>query len=250
MRHRLASFASVCLVALCAVTGANGQTPVSPLDFATSVAARPADADLPPASRPVDSDSTIFWRHETAAKASPPFHRKTFEFTIGGEGYTALGRHDSADTLAFLTVGLGYYVANNLSVNVEFDLAPGTWKDGSSDDSTDGESDDDCCNGSFRLRAYGGQFLLRDHFYDRERFSLYAEAGAGVLHTRGGFPTGNRSDSLVLSAGIGAIYRVSEQAWFSAGVRYAHLSGVEIVSTRDHGAFEGVQYYGMFSVAW
>jgi hypothetical protein len=259
MRLHRTVFASFCFVAFCFTTASNclGQASLTGANSAAVVpASRADDPGAPPASQSAATDSGIFWRKEPPAERDAQFHRGMIEFTLGGEGYTAMGRRDNVDTLAFLTVGVGCYLAKNLSLNIECEIAPGTATSGhqrtqdnfTGDDSSDDSSD--WWDGSLRLRAIGGEAIVRDRFFVRGAFSAYVDAGAGVLHTRGGFPTGNRADSLLLGVGVGAAYRLSEQCYFSAGVRYAHLSGIDVVATSTHGAFEGVQYYGMFSLAW
>jgi hypothetical protein len=224
---------------------------------AAAPASRADDPGIPPASQSAEADSGIFWHKEPPPERGAQFHRGTLELTLGGEGYTALGRRDNVDTLAFLTAGVGCYIAKNLSLSIECAIAPGTTTSGhqqntqdnfTGDDSSD--DDWDWWDGSLRLRAIGGEAIIRDRFFVRGAFSAYVDAGAGILHTRGGFPTGNRVDSLLLGVGVGAAYRLSEQCYFSMGVRFAHLSGIDLVATKTHGVFEGVQYYGMFSLAW
>jgi len=151
-----------------------------------------------------------------------PFPIHSFQFGADIVGLTTLSpRHES---LAFGEVTFGYHVLDNLSVNAEVGLAPRF---------LDHEDHD--------IRAFDALFSARWDFLRVRRFSLFAEAGLGGMHTDGRFANLGRRDDALLVAGAGLSYRVSYNVHLLANARYTHIESDTFRGFGERRA-EAIQY--------
>ena len=88
-------------------------------------------------------------------------------------------------------------------------------------------------------------FTLRYHFINRDRWTVYADAGIGVLFSTDDVPDGGTSFNFMPHAGMGGTYRLSDaglRAYF--GARWHHVSNARIEGDADNPDRDGVFVYG------
>ena len=132
-----------------------------------------------------------------------PFGKGTWSLQLQGSYYDD---YDNSDvTLAYGTVGVGYYFADNWAIGLQasgYDLEQR------------GESRG---GGSFGLD-------LRSHVLVRDPLSVYVEAGAGVFLAGRRFPEGGTNTNFTLQGGAGVTYRLSDSTHLVGGARWFHIS--------------------------
>src|SRR5258706_12857473 len=65
-----------------------------------------------------------YWAQQIPGpRAQTPFPQGSFNFSVGAAGLTTFEPH--SESLAFLTLGGGYFVLDRLSLNFELGMAPG-----------------------------------------------------------------------------------------------------------------------------
>lgn len=88
-------------------------------------------------------------------------------------------------------------------------------------------------------------FTLRWHFLNRDRWSLYADAGIGLLLATDDVPQGGSSFDFMPRAGVGASFRISENGTRGyMGVRWHHVSNARITGDDRNPDRDGVMVYG------
>jgi hypothetical protein len=78
----------------------------------------------------------------------------------------------------------------------------------------------------------GGNALLRYHFLNIDRFSLYGDVLGGVFVLTDDFPTGGTALNFTYAGGPGASWRLRDRLYLSGGVRFQHVSNA-FISGRD-----------------
>jgi hypothetical protein len=132
----------------------------------------------------------------------------------------------SNEKLAMGAAGVGYYFADDWSLSLE--------GIGYGFDATNGGGD-----------AAGGGFggALRWHFLQRDRFSLFAEIGGGMLYADEKFPPGGTQFNFSAQAGFGATYRLDEHLHLLGGVRYLHVSNANIHGLDENPSIDAIGGY-------
>src|SRR5258708_5873013 len=101
------------------------------------------------------TEPTPYWTPDlNAPRAEKPFPRANLDFFGGVRGLTTYTPR--CQSLGFFTLGAGYFVLDNVSVNAELGIAPGNL-----------QSDRQA------VRAFDGMFLARWHALNSGRLSVY-----------------------------------------------------------------------------
>jgi hypothetical protein len=74
----------------------------------------------------------------------------------------------------------------------------------------------------------GLDLTLRDHFFQRDRFTLYADLSGGLAQADQIVPPGGTYFNFTAQIGLGATWRLSDQLYLIGGVHYFHLSNAAI----------------------
>jgi hypothetical protein len=124
------------------------------------------------------------------------------------------------------TAGVGYYFLDNLGGY--FDLVGyGLTQD---------EPDVDAWGAGFNL-------MLRWHFLRGERWSIFADGGAGLVQFDRRFPAGGTHFNFNQRVGLGATFRLDANIHLIGGVRYMHLSNASIHGSGRNPSFDAVEAY-------
>ncbi|HSZ57949.1 MAG TPA: acyloxyacyl hydrolase [Tepidisphaeraceae bacterium] len=126
--------------------------------------------------------------------------------------------------LAGGTVGLGYYVWENVSLNAEFS---GFHVDQSGEDAT--------------LSDLG--ILLRQHLFHRGRFSFFVDVGGGLTYATHPTPPGGTYFNFTEETGLGATWQLGGNLHLIGGVRYFHLSNARIEGPERNPSINATQGY-------
>mgnify|MGYP001274345309 CR=1 FL=1 len=87
-------------------------------------------------------------------------------------------------------------------------------------------------------------FTIRWHYLNRDRWSLYLDAGIGLLFATGEVPDGGSSFNFMPRAGGGATYRLTDSGVrLVAGARWHHVSNARINGDEDNPDRDGVAVY-------
>ena len=77
----------------------------------------------------------------------------------------------------------------------------------------------------------GGSLLFRWHFYATPTWSLYADAGSGILGTTQPTPAGGTSFNFTPQAGGGVSFEVAPDVRLMVGMRWYHISNANTGAT-------------------
>lgn len=88
-------------------------------------------------------------------------------------------------------------------------------------------------------------FLFRWHFYQHERWTIFADVGIGLLFTSDDVPTDGTSFNFTPRAGAGFTYQLRDDAptRLQAGLRWHHISNARIIGDTDNPSRDGVMVY-------
>lgn len=87
-------------------------------------------------------------------------------------------------------------------------------------------------------------FVLRWHFVNRDRWSLFGDAGIGLLFTTDDVPDGGTSFNFTPRAGLGATYRLTDGGVrLVAGARWHHVSNAAIDGEDRNPDRDGIMGY-------
>lgn len=85
---------------------------------------------------------------------------------------------------------------------------------------------------------------FRWHFVNRKSWSLFAEAGIGLLGAGGEVPTGGTSFNFLPRAGVGFTYQLTDSGVrFQGGVRWHHISNARINGDSNNPSRDGVMVF-------
>ena len=88
-------------------------------------------------------------------------------------------------------------------------------------------------------------FTLRWHFVNRDRWTLYADAGIGLLFTTDDVPDGGSSFDFMPRAGGGVSFRLDDRGTRGyVGARWHHISNARINGDSANPDRDGVTLYG------
>lgn len=92
-------------------------------------------------------------------------------------------------------------------------------------------------------------FTLRYHLINRDRWTLFADAGIGLLFATGDVPVGGTSFNFTPHVGAGATFRLGDSASrLVIGARWHHVSNARIEGDGRNPDRDGVFVYG--GVMW
>jgi len=124
-------------------------------------------------------------------------------------------------------VGMSYFIVDDFSIDLEL-LGWGFSQRGS-----------DAAGGNLNL-------LFRWHFLRRGPFTLYGDAGAGILITTDDVPYDGSPFNFTPQAGVGASWEFGDDVHLLVGLRWHHISNARIYS--DNPARDSLQIYAGISL--
>jgi len=90
----------------------------------------------------------------------------------------------------------------------------------------------------------GPSFELRWHFWQRGRWTVFANAGIGVIGSTDDAPAGGTSFNFTPRAGFGATYRIgADNTRLVGGIRWHHISNATISGDDDNPDRDGAMFY-------
>jgi hypothetical protein len=92
----------------------------------------------------------------------------------------------------------------------------------------------------------GASLMLRWHFLARETWSLYADAGCGMLFTNEPVPSDGGRVNFTPRVGMGASVEIGGGARFMGGVRWYHISNAN--TGESNPGRDSIQLYGGVSL--
>ncbi len=97
---------------------------------------------------------------------------------------------------------------------------------------------DDAIAGAFNV-------MLRWHFINRDRYSIFAEAGAGLMLSSNDVPVGGTEFNFTPRIGVGMTWRYSEgPSRLIFGARWQHFSNGRLFGTSDNPGLETAMFFG------
>jgi hypothetical protein len=144
---------------------------------------------------------------------------------IHGGGGTSVNTRHSGNDLAFLGVGVSWFVADWISVDLELN-AMYFWQEG-----------DDAFGGNFNL-------LFRWHFITRDGWTVYIDGGAGLLGTTSDVPFNGSSFNFTPQAGLGMTFELDGNKQLMIGARWHHISNANL-SENNPGRDSIIGYVGI-----
>ena len=94
----------------------------------------------------------------------------------------------------------------------------------------------------------GGNALLRYHFLNIDRFSLYGDALAGAFVLSDDFPTGGTALNFTYAGGPGASWRLHDGVYLTGGIRFQHVSNGFIAGRDRNPIFNS--FGGYVGLSW
>jgi hypothetical protein len=146
--------------------------------------------------------------------------------TLSLTSYGAYTRNLTGEkaVMASGTVGVGYYVFDNVSLNAEF----GAFHNG--------QDGPDATISSLNL-------LLRQHLFHQGRFSLFIDAGGAVSIADTRTPPTGTYYNYMEETGIGSTFQLKDNLHLIGGVRYFHLSNARLEGPIHNPSINGMQGY-------
>jgi hypothetical protein len=130
-------------------------------------------------------------------------------------------------------VGSSYYFDNKHAVRVELLGYKMYQENGGSPDADDSN-------------AFGANLGLRYHFLEYERLSLFIDGIAGMFYGSRNFPKGGTHFNFNEQLGLGATFRLDDNAHLFGGCRFIHISNARIRGADENPGFDGLG--GFFGV--
>ena len=146
----------------------------------------------------------------TLAQTTRPatdFPRGTWSATV--EGAYAHSFDLSPARIETVSMGVGYYFMDNVSLNAE---AAGFWNQQDGPDASIAE---------INLR-------LRHHVFNVDRWSFLIDVGGGLSYASVPTPPGGTYFNFCLQTGPGVCYRLTDNLHLIGGARYLHFSNAAI----------------------
>ena len=187
---------------------------IATIVFLCGIAARLRAAD----------DATTQSHPPANAHSSAAFPKGTWDLEAGGSFAWEFYPYDR-EKIATGSIGVGYYLADNfaasLTVPVSHVRQPYTH------DAT----------------MTGLDLTLRDHFFQRDRFTLYADLSGGLAQADQIVPPGGTYFNFTAKVGLGATWRLRDQLYLTGGIHYFHLSNAAIRGINHNPDLNAVQPY-------
>jgi len=122
------------------------------------------------------------------------------------------------------TIGVGYYVWDNVSLNAEFS---GFHNDQAGPDAN----------------IYALNALLRQHLFHRGRFSLFVDVGGAVSIADARTPPNGTYYNYMEETGVGGTLQLKDDLHLIGGIRYYHLSNARLEGPTHNPSINGLQGY-------
>lgn len=185
--------------------------------------AQPVDPDAPPdavdASLTLDRDAA-----SGPAAAYEPFGRRGQDHWYIATG-AAIGLENTEEaTDVPLSMGYSVFIADNVEFAADLTL----WAHVQ-------EGDD----------AFGVNpgFNIRWHYINRDDWSLWADAGIGLLFSNDDVPDRGTSFNFTPRLGLGATARITDDLRFIGGVRWHHISNARIEGEERNPDRDGILFF-------
>ena len=130
----------------------------------------------------------------------------------------------SSDKFYQASFALGYYFVDDVAVNAE---VAGYFVDQPKDDAV----------------VLAGGVLLRWHFLQAERYTLFADGGFGVSIADTPVPEFGTHFNYTPKGGVGATIRLRDDLHLIGGARFFHMSNANLHGREQNPSQDGVQYY-------
>jgi lipid A 3-O-deacylase len=193
---------------------------------------------LPAAAALAQSDTTLTSPGALSLHAQPPAESTPADPApanaapaFGSEGSTwwSIGTGaatDLSDSTSFnLHASIGHFIAPDVEVLGEL----GAWYYAQPGDDAVG---------------INPNFVLRWHFYNKDAWTLYADAGIGLLLASSDVPEGGTSFDFTPRAGLGLTRALDDRGTrLQLGVRWAHVSNARITGNDDNVGLDSVMLY-------
>jgi len=160
---------------------------------------------------------------DVAAPSTAPFAKGSWTWQVYGSATFGFDHGD----IYLAHAGVGYYMQDNFSVNLE---AIGGYTNNHS-----GEPD----AGS----TFGLDLLLRWHFVNANGYSVYIDGGAGMIWFNDNFPSAGTHQNFTPQIGIGFTARLADQLRLMAGVRWHHVSNAGKSGVDRNPGHDGIMVY-------
>ena len=142
---------------------------------------------------------------------------------------------DKAGELYEGHLGVGYNLLQNLSINVELFGGFSDMNDHGNDPGEDGG-------------LVGLDILFRWHFWKRDRWTIYVDGGAGLMHSDHEIPANGTHFNFRPQAGIGFSLDVDGRARLMAGGRWQHVSNLDKNGDVENPGYDGAMIYAGFTI--
>lgn len=160
-----------------------------------------------------------------AAGPAAPFAQGSLTFQTYGSA--SLG--DQAGDIYLGHAGVGYFVFDKISLNLE--------AVGGAVDSQDGSSDPS---------AVGLDLLIRYFFFQKGDLSVFAEGGAGIIWFDDHFPAAGTYQNFTPQVGLGLLYHLTGDLNLMLGARWHHVSNARKRGIEHNPGFDsGMVYMGI-----
>jgi hypothetical protein len=166
--------------------------------------------------------STPAWSAPLIDNGGDSFRKGTWAVEVDGAYIHPL--RFSEDKFYQGALAASYYFADDVSVGAEIS---GYFADQPTDDAV----------------ALGGGLLLRWHFLQAERYTLFVDGGFGVSIADTEVPEGGTHFNYTPKGGGGATFRLRDDVHLVGGVRFFHQSNANIHGRVRNPSFDGAQYY-------
>ena len=147
----------------------------------------------------------------------------TWTFLMYGSAALA----DASGQIYTSHTGVGYYFRDNLSINVEF-VAGGIDIDEGGKESSS---------------VYGGDLLLRWHYFKKGGFSSYVDVGAGFQQSSRPFPIVGTHFNFRPQTGLGITLDLNDQVKLMTGARWLHVSNAGKNGKLRNPGYDAAQIY-------
>lgn len=128
----------------------------------------------------------------------------------------------------------GYYFDDKHAVRVEM-LG---YKMDLEDDNNTGDADDST--------AFGLNLGLRYHFFEYQRLSVFIDGIVGAFYGSRNFPEFGTHFNFNEQLGLGATFRIDDNAHLIGGCRFIHISNARIRGADENPGFDGLGgYFGV-----
>lgn len=199
---------------LCAATAQAGETPAPLTIHPTRIDTAATHAPQQQASTPDDDG---------------PARERVLSYGQQGSTWLTLGGGAAYDFEGSTDSNLHVAWSRFLAQDVEFALEAGGWYYNQPGDNTGGIS---------------GVFLFRWHFVNTGDWTLYADAGIGLLGAFDEVPDGGTSFNFQPRAGVGVTRRIADDdTRLQVGLRWHHISNARIQGDEDNPSRDAPMLY-------